>query len=93
MRLELCLDNVERACRDARDETTACASWEGGLTGERFTVKGVSRKDPKGGGGPITLLAVHFFRVDGIALPRQSGERGRMCQFKKGKFVWCVKGA
>ena len=85
MRLELCLDNVERTCRDARDEATACASWGEGVTGERFNVKGVGRNDPKGGGGPITLLAVHFFRVDGIALPRHSGEHGCMCQFKKAK--------
>lgn len=30
--LELCLDNVERTGRDARDKATACASCESGCT-------------------------------------------------------------
>ena len=30
LRLELCLDNVERTGRDTRDKATACASCEGG---------------------------------------------------------------
>jgi len=84
LRLELCLDNVERTCRNARDEATACASWEGGLSDL------LSRVWVETTGGPIMLLAVHFFRVDCIALPRQSGERGCMCQFRKERFLWCV---
>ena len=37
LRLELCLDDVERTGRNTRDEATACASYEGGmLAGERY---------------------------------------------------------
>ena len=36
LRLKLCLDNVEGASRDARNETTAGASWEERISGERL---------------------------------------------------------
>jgi len=32
LRLELCLDNVERTGRDTRGKATACASCEGGCS-------------------------------------------------------------
>ena len=66
LRLELCLDNVERAGRNTCGETAARTSCE-----DR-----ISRQQPQGeGDGPIMLLAVHFFRVDGIAPPRRSGDQ------------------
>lgn len=44
LRLELCLDNVERTGRDTRGETTASASCEG-VIGERLGVVGGIRPE------------------------------------------------
>jgi hypothetical protein len=72
LRLELCLDNVERASRNTRSETAARTSCE-----DRISKAGAITKEwgGKEGDGPIMLLAVHFFRVDGIAPPRKSGDQ------------------
>ena len=69
LRLKLRLYNVEGAGRNARNEATARASW-----GKRISGEGSRAVEAEL--GPIMLLAVHFCRVDGIVLPRRSGDHG-----------------
>jgi hypothetical protein len=89
LRLELCLDNVERTGRDTRDKATACASCESGCTPVSETLQKCEGTTKGVTSGPITLLAVHLFRVDGIALPRKAGNQVVWVSSRRKRLVWC----